>query len=145
MAKQIMRANNISLQKFIEAQERDYHTAFAEIKTGSKRSHWMWYIFPQIEGLGFSGMSKRFAIRGLQEAAAYLAHPWLGRRLLAISNALLDLPDYNATVVMGSPDDMKLRSSMTLFSLVPGSSPVFEAVLQKYFHGQKDTATIQLI
>nr|WP_279629793.1 DUF1810 domain-containing protein [Mucilaginibacter endophyticus] len=107
------------------------------METGGKRGHWMWYIFPQIDGLGFSSMSKRYAIRDLKEAAAYLAHPVLGRRLIDISNALLDIPGYDATAVMGSPDDLKLRSSMTLFALVPGANQVFEAVLHKYFHGQK--------
>ncbi|UOE50978.1 DUF1810 domain-containing protein [Mucilaginibacter sp. SMC90] len=105
----------------------------------------MWYIFPQIERLGGSSMSRRFAIGDLNEATAYLAHPVLGRRLIDISNALLDLPGYNATEVMGSPDDVKLRSSMTLFALVPGTNQVFEAVLQKYFHGEKDKATLELV
>jgi uncharacterized protein (DUF1810 family) len=135
----------ISFEKFLEAQSRDYHNAFAEIKTGRKRSHWMWYIFPQIEGLGYSSMARRFAIRDLSEAAAYLAHPVLGRRLIDISNALLDLAGYNATDIMGSPDEVKLRSSMTLFALVPGADQVFEAVLQKYFHGEKDMATLELV
>jgi len=105
----------------------------------------MWYIFPQIAGLGYSEMSKRYAIKDLPEAKAYLADPVLGRRLIEISQVLLALPGNNATRVMGSPDDMKLQSSMTLFALVPGANPVFEAVLKKYFNGEKDKATLQLV
>lgn len=134
-----------NLQRFLDAQSRDYATALSEIKNGRKRSHWMWYIFPQISGLGYSEMAHRYAIKDLPEAAAYLAHPVLGSRLIDVSNVLLQLPATNATAVMGSPDDMKLRSSMTLFSLVPGGNPVFEAVIKKYFNGNKDSATLQLI
>ncbi|MES2268562.1 MAG: DUF1810 domain-containing protein [Bacteroidota bacterium] len=133
------------LKRFLEAQSKDYAVALAEIRNGRKRSHWMWYIFPQVAGLGYSGMSSRYAIRGLTEAVEYLAHPVLGARLVEISKALLALPGSNATTVMGSPDDLKLRSSMTLFSLVPGADPVFEAVIGKYFQGEKDKATLKLI
>jgi uncharacterized protein (DUF1810 family) len=134
-----------NLKRFLEAQARGYATALTEIKYGRKRSHWMWYIFPQINGLGYSEMAKRYAITDLPEAAAYLAHPTLGPRLIEITRALLALPGSNANEVMGSPDDQKLRSSITLFSLVPGADPVFEAVLKKYFDGQKDPATLQLV
>jgi uncharacterized protein (DUF1810 family) len=133
------------LKRFLDAQARDYATALTEIKGGRKRSHWMWYIFPQIGGLGYSEMARRYAIADLPEAAAYLAHPTLGPRLIEIAKALLALPGSNANTVMGSPDDLKLRSCMTLFSLVPGADPVFEAVLKKYFDGQKDPATLQLV
>jgi uncharacterized protein (DUF1810 family) len=136
---------NKGFERFIKAQESDFHTAFAEIKTGRKRSHWMWYIFPQLTGLGFSSMAERFAIHDLPEAQAYLAHPVLGRRLVDISKALLDHAGHNATEIMGTPDDLKLRSSMTLFSLVPGADPVFEAVLKKYYQGEKDKATLQMV
>ena len=132
-----------NLQRFLDAQSRDYTCALAEIKAGQKRSHWIWYVFPQIGGLGFSEMSKRYAIRDMPEASAYLSHPVLGKRLIEISAALLELESSNATKVMGSPDDMKLRSSMTLFSLVPGADPVFEAVLKKFFGGKKDQGTLQ--
>lgn len=138
-------SNDPSLKRFVDAQARDYHIALTEIRGGQKRSHWMWYIFPQVAGLGYSEMAKRFAIKDLPEATAYLEHPVLGPRLMEISHALLQLPGNNATAVMGSPDDLKLRSSMTLFSLVPGADPVFEAVLNKYFNGEKDKATMQLI
>src|SRR4051794_11369377 len=97
-----------NLKRFLNAQANDYTTALSEISSGHKRSHWMWYIFPQIGGLGYSEMAKRYAITGLPEAAAYLAHPVLGPRLVAISKALLALPGSNATTVMGSPDDLKL-------------------------------------
>jgi uncharacterized protein (DUF1810 family) len=133
------------LNRFLNAQQRDYETALTEIKAGRKRSHWMWYIFPQIEGLGYSDMAKRYAINDLAEATDYLAHPVLGRRLKEISTALLNLPSHQATEVMGSPDDLKLRSSMTLFALVEGNDSVFNKVLKKFFDGHKDPATMQLV
>jgi uncharacterized protein (DUF1810 family) len=133
------------LKRFLDAQQRDYATALTEIKAGSKRSHWMWYIFPQLAGLGYSEMAKRYAIQDRQEAIAYLQHPVLGSRLKAIAQALLSINSNNATEVMGTPDDLKLRSSMTLFALLPETDPVFDAVLKKYFHGEKDKATLQLI
>jgi uncharacterized protein (DUF1810 family) len=136
---------NNDLNRFITAQEGIYQTALSEIKSGRKRSHWMWFIFPQIQGLGYSDMAKRYAIKDLPEAATYLTHPVLGPRLIEISKALLTLPENNPNQIMGSPDDMKLRSSMTLFSLVAGADLVFEAVLKKLFNGQKDTATLQMI
>lgn len=133
------------LKRFLDAQQRDYATALAEIRSGSKRSHWMWYIFPQIAGLGYSEMAKRYAIQDRQEAIAYLQHPVLGSRLKEIAQALLSINSNNATEVMGTPDDLKLRSSMTLFALLPETDPVFVAVLKKYFYGEKDKATLQLI
>lgn len=137
--------SNDNLKRFLDAQKRDYATALTEIKSGRKRSHWIWYIFPQIDGLGYSEMSKRYAIKDLPEAIAYLAHPVLGKRLMEIAAVLLELESRNANSVMGSPDDLKLRSSMTLFAQVPGADPVFEAVLKKYFQGEKDKATLQLL
>lgn len=133
------------LKRFLDAQQRDYATALTEIKAGRKRSHWMWYIFPQINGLGFSDMAKRYAIKDLAEATEYLAHPVLGKRLKEISAGLLELDNNNATQVMGSPDDLKLRSSMTLFALVEGNDSVFDKVLKKFFDGHKDPATLQLV
>jgi uncharacterized protein (DUF1810 family) len=134
-----------NLQRFISAQEGDYETALKEIRSGRKRSHWMWYIFPQIDGLGFSDMAKRYGIKDLTEAAQYLEHPLLGSRLIEISQALLELPGNNATEIMGSPDNLKLHSSMTLFSLIPATNPVFDAVLKKFFKGQQDNGTLRLI
>lgn len=133
------------LQRFIDAQEEDYANALAEIKNGRKRSHWMWYIFPQIQGLGFSEMSKRYAIKNLDEAEAYINHPVLGQRLIEICSALLKLPGDNAYLVFGSPDDMKLRSSMTLFASLPDAYPVFKSVLDKFFEGAMDNATLHLL
>lgn len=135
----------LDLKRFLDAQQRDYSTALSEIKTGRKRSHWMWYIFPQITGLGFSEMAQRYAIDDLAEAIAYLGHPVLGTRLQEISAALLEITSNNANEVMGSPDDLKLRSSMTLFALAAGPESIFEQVLKKFFDGHKDPATLQLV
>ena len=133
------------LSRFIDAQQRDYEIALQEIKNGRKRSHWMWYIFPQLQGLGFSEMSRHYAINDLEEAKAYLADPILGKRLIGISQALLQLQGTDARAIFGSPDDMKLHSSMTLFASVPDASPVFDKVLQKFFKGTKDERTLELL
>ena len=133
------------LGRFLEAQARDYPQALSEIRAGKKRSHWMWYIFPQLVGLGRSEMARRYGIKDMAEATAYLSHPLLRGRMIEICKALLSLPGDNATHVMGSPDDLKLRSSMTLFSMVPHTDPVFNRVLSKYFGGEKDEATIGLL
>ena len=132
-----------TLDRFLTAQGRDYHTALVEVKAGRKRSHWMWYIFPQIRGLGFSELAQHYAIADAAEAAAYLRHPVLGPRLVEISNALLALPGSNATAVMGTPDDLKLRSSMTLFTQVPGADGVFQQVLDKFFGSAPDAQTLR--
>jgi uncharacterized protein (DUF1810 family) len=137
--------NEHGLNRFLTAQERDYETALAEIKSGRKRSHWMWYIFPQIAGLGYSETSKFYAIKDRQEAEAYLSHPVLGQRLIEISNALLELEDNHAARIFGSPDDMKLKSSMTLFATLPSTDPVFTHVLAKYFNGIQDWVTLNLL
>ncbi|GGG87793.1 hypothetical protein GCM10007415_22120 [Parapedobacter pyrenivorans] len=133
------------LQRFVMAQERHYTTAFEEIKNGRKRSHWMWYIFPQLAGLGFSETSRYYAIRDREEADAYLRHPALGPRLVEISHELLRLATDDATAVFGSPDDLKLRSCMTLFSVVPDADPVFQAILDKYFEGIPDGKTLGIL
>ncbi|RNI35724.1 DUF1810 domain-containing protein [Hanamia caeni] len=135
----------MSLQRFIDAQQSDYETALSEIKRGRKQSHWMWYIFPQIQGLGFSATSKLYAIKNLQEARQYLQHPLLGKRLKEITNALIDLPSNNAHEIFGSPDDVKLKSSMTLFASLPGADPVFESALKKFFNGERDAKTLSII
>ena len=134
-----------NLQRFTDAQQRNYKTALAEIKQGNKQSHWMWYVFPQIAGLGFSDMSKRYAIANLSEAEAYLQHPVLGTGLLDICNELLVLPGNNAHTIFGSPDDMKLQSSLTLFASVNKPNPLFQAVLNKFYNGAKDEKSLQLI
>jgi uncharacterized protein (DUF1810 family) len=138
-------ASETNLQRFLDAQATDYAPALAEIKRGRKRSHWMWYIFPQIQGLGFSDISRHYALRDLAEAAAYLKHPVLGSRLAEISTALLGLASSDANRVFGSPDDLKLKSSMTLFAAVPGAAAVFEQVLAKFFGGVRDGKTLQLV
>jgi uncharacterized protein (DUF1810 family) len=134
-----------NLQRFLDAQRTDYPTALAEIKAGRKRSHWMWYVFPQLQGLGFSETARYYGIKDAAEAEAYLKHPVLGSRLVEISQALLPLPGSDANRIMGSPDDMKLRSSMTLFAAMPGTEPVFQAVLDKFFGGEQDSKTVQLL
>ena len=136
--------NDSELSRFLTAQEKDYPIALAEMRRGRKQSHWMWYIFPQIQGLGHSSMARHYAIRDLREAADYLAHPVLGARLVEISRVLLSLPGNDATAVMGSPDDLKLRSCMTLFSLVAGADAVFSQVLTKFYHSKADERTIEI-
>ena len=133
------------LDRFKKAQEEDYPYALQEIKTGRKRSHWIWYIFPQLKGLGFSSMSDYYGIDGRAEAQAYIADSILRARLVEISQALLALESNNPTQVMGYPDDMKLKSSMTLFAEVAPDIPVFEQVLQKFFSGEKDSRTLKLL
>jgi uncharacterized protein (DUF1810 family) len=134
-----------TLKRFIDAQEGSYATALSEIKSGRKRSHWMWYVFPQIKGLGFSETSMFYGIKDIEEAEEFLRHPILGSRLIEISKELLKLESNNAHQILGSPDDIKLHSSMTLFSSVPGASPVFEQVLRKFFNGEKDNKTLQIL
>lgn len=134
-----------NLTRFTDAQQLTYTAALSEIKAGRKRSHWMWYIFPQIAGLGFSETSRYYAIKNLKEAKTYLEHPVLGNRLVEISGELLKLNGDDANQVFGSPDDMKLRSSMTLFAAVPDADAVFQSVLDKFFAGEKDPRTLQLI
>jgi len=134
-----------ALERFVSAQDGAYAQALAEIRAGRKRSHWMWFVFPQLAGLGHSPTAQYYAISGLAEAAAYLAHPVLGPRLVEISRALVDLPTSDATRVLGYPDDLKLRSCATLFAQVPGADPVFQRVLDKFFAGKPDEATIALL
>lgn len=126
---------NDNLIRFLEAQNHIYLKALAEVRNGQKESHWMWFVFPQIKGLGFNETAKFYGIVDLDEAEAYLAHPVLGKHLIEISEALLKIEDKTATEIFGTPDDMKLRSCMTLFSKVPGTDEVFEKVLNKYFGG----------
>ncbi len=134
-----------NLQRFIDAQENDYDIALAEIEHGRKRSHWMWYIFPQVQGLGYSETSRFYAIKNIDEAEEYLKHPILGERLIRICNALIKNPGNDANKIFGSPDNMKLKSSMTLFAELPGTHPVFQSVLDQFFNGEKDSQTIQVL
>jgi uncharacterized protein (DUF1810 family) len=130
------------LQRFVDAQAHTYDQALAELRAGQKRTHWMWFVFPQIEGLGRSGMAQRFAIRDLEEAKAYLAHPLLGRRLVTAAQALTALDTEDPAEVLGPVDAMKLHSSMTLFAQAAPDEPVFREVLDHYFGGALDDATI---
>jgi uncharacterized protein (DUF1810 family) len=133
------------LQRFVDAQEHVYKRALSEIQSGRKRSHWMWFIFPQIDGLGASSMSRRYAIRSVAEAKAYLAHPLLGPRLLESAEAVLAVETTSALELFGSPDDMKLRSCATLFASVSSEESVFRQLINKYFDGKPDDSTLQLI
>ena len=132
------------LNRFLSAQRRDY-AALREIRSGRKRSHWIWYIFPQVAGLGMSSTSQFYAISGLDEARAYLSEATLRAHLLEISGALLALEESDPTAVFGFPDDLKLRSSMTLFAAAAPDEPVFAAVLDKFFGGQPDARTLQIL
>lgn len=133
------------LNRFKEAQARNYVTALEEIKAGQKRSHWMWYIFPQVAGLGKTDTSKHYAIQDIKEAEAFLLDPELGLKLVEICKALLLLDSDDAHNIFGSPDDLKLHSSMTLFDAVPATFPVFSQVLNKFFAGKKDARTLELL
>jgi len=133
------------LARFVDAQTHDYATALAEIRAGRKRSHWMWYVFPQFDGLGMSSTSKHYAIRSIEEAEAYLAHPVLGPRLVQCCDSLLALEGGSAEAVFGSIDTMKLGSCVTLFAHVSPPGSVFEGVLRKYFGGARDGRTLELV
>jgi uncharacterized protein (DUF1810 family) len=133
------------LQRFVDAQRADYDRALREIRNGRKQSHWMWYVFPQFAGLGMSPTSQRYAIGSLAEASAYLAHPVLGPRLLECADAVLALRDRSALEVFGAPDDMKLRSSATLFAAVSPAGSAFHRIVEQYFGGDLDDRTRALI
>ncbi len=133
------------LDKYVSAQARDYDDALREIRSGRKRSHWIWYIFPQLDGLGYSPTAQYYGIRDLEQAKDYMAHPVLGPRLVEISEALLALPSSDPGTVMGYPDDLKLCSSMTLFELAAPEQPVFGKVLDKFYGGRRDPLTLRLL
>ena len=134
-----------NLKRFLDAQERDYQRALNEIRNGRKQGHWIWYIFPQIAGLGFSSTSAFYGIVNLQEANDYIQHPVLGSRLVETAKAFLDISGKTASQILGSPDDLKVRSSMTLFSFTENSDPVFQAILDKYYNGKPDDKTIAIV
>lgn len=136
--------NNYNLNRFIEAQNRDYDTALAEIRAGKKVSHWMWYIFPQLKGLGRSSTSEYYGLSGIKEAQAYLSDPILKARLIEITDAVIAHKDKSAEEIFGGIDAKKLRSCMTLFSTAAPDIPVFEAVLEQFFHGVPDRNTLRL-
>lgn len=137
--------NSPNLQRFLDAQEGAYSQALEEIQAGRKRSHWIWYIFPQLAGLGVSSAAKYYAIRDLREARDYLAHPVLRGRLLEVSEALLSLKGSDPSRVMGFPDDLKLRSSMTLFLAAEPGNDTFKRVLEKFYGGEPDGRTLALL
>jgi uncharacterized protein (DUF1810 family) len=134
-----------NLRRFVDAQSHDFAQALEEIRRGRKESHWMWYVFPQVRGLGQSATSRLYAISGLDEARAYLDHPVLGPRLLQCASTLVDLDGRSASAIFGSPDDLKLRSSATLFSLVSPHGSVFHRVLDKFFEGRPDPRTVEAL
>ena len=138
-------ADPFDLHRFVDAQARNYADAIDELRAGEKRSHWMWYVFPQFAGLGHSEMSERFAIGSLDEAKAYLRHPILGPRLVDCANAVLAVKGVTARDIFGSPDDLKLRSSATLFSRVAEPGSVFHRIVERYFDGEPDPRTLDLI
>ncbi len=133
------------LDRFVAAQKRDFDTALKEIMQGQKRSHWIWYIFPQVAGLGQSSMAKKYAIGSKAEAAAYLEHEVLGPRLKQCAAALLEHTDKSITAIMGHPDDMKLKSSMTLFAAISPPDSVFAEVLNAFYFGDVDEVTTEFV
>jgi len=134
--------DQLDLQRFVDAQASTYEPALKELQSGRKQSHWMWFVFPQLTGLGHSDMARRYRISGREEAIAYLQHPLLGERLARCCAALLEWKDRSAAHIMGSPDDMKLRSSMTLFAAVAPEQQAFRDVLEVFFKGQADELTL---
>lgn len=133
------------LQRFVKAQEENYSLALAELKRGRKSSHWMWYVFPQFAGLGYSQTAQFYAIKSVGEAAAYLLHPVLGPRLVECSEALLNIEGRTVSEIFGFPDDLKLKSSITLFLTLAENDSVFDRVLGKYFGGYSDDRTLELL
>ena len=133
------------LTRFVNAQDKIYDRALAELKDGRKRSHWMWFVFPQIEGLGFSSTTQYYSIKTLEEARRYLKHPVLGKRLRECTETILALEGLSASSIFGYPDDLKLKSSMTLFAGVAEPQSVFMRVLEKYYQGNPDERTVTLL
>jgi len=138
-------ADPYDLNRFVRAQEDSYEQALLELERGRKRSHWMWYIFPQLDGLGSSSISRLYSIKSEDEARAYLEHPVLGRRLAACAEAILAVNGKSATEILGSPDDVKLKSCATLFAHVSEPGSLFERILEKFYAGGRDAATVRLL
>jgi uncharacterized protein (DUF1810 family) len=134
---------NYDLERFITAQDEVYQTVLSELRSGHKKTHWMWFIFPQVAGLGTSEISRKYAIKSADEAAAYLAHPVLGPRLRACTNLVLASADSSIREIFDSPDDLKFHSCMTLFADVAPDEALFQACLDKFFDGRADTATLE--
>ena len=138
-------ADPYDLRRFVLAQMHVYEQALAELKHGRKRTHWMWFIFPQIDGLAFSSTSNLYSIKSIEEAKAYLDHPILGPRLMECVEAVLGMEGRSATGIFGSPDDMKLRSCATLFATVLPNGNVFERLLEKYYGGERNIKTLHIL
>jgi len=136
-------SDTYDLQRFIEAQEPVYPRVLSELRAGRKQSHWMWFIFPQIAGLGYSAMAQRYAVRSRAEAVAYLAHPVLGPRLRECTRLVSAVDGKDINTILGAPDDMKFKSSMTLFAKAASDSADFVSALKKYFGGEFDEATLE--
>ncbi|MCP3382756.1 DUF1810 domain-containing protein [Bradyrhizobium sp. CCGUVB4N] len=132
------------LERFLRAQDPVFRDVLGELGQGRKRTHWMWFVFPQVAGLGFSAMSRRYAIGSRAEAAAYLAHPVLGPRLIECTRLVLAVDGRTINAILGAPDDAKFRSSMTLFDAI-SQEPVFDEALAKYFGGERDDATLEIL
>lgn len=132
-----------SLQRFVDAQAPVFDRVLAELRQGQKQSHWMWFVFPQISGLGRSETARHFALSGLDEARAYLQHPLLGPRLEQCAQIIAPQTQRSARQLFGTPDDLKLHSSMTLFAIAAPDRPVFDAVLATFFNGERDSATLE--
>jgi uncharacterized protein (DUF1810 family) len=136
-----MSTQSYDLNRFVEAQDPLYSRVVSELAAGAKRTHWMWFVFPQISGLGFSAMAQRYAIGSRMEAMAYLDHPVLGPRLIECTRLVLDVTGKTIHTILGSPDDIKFRSSMTLFDAV-SDNPIFAEAIGKYYAGEKDEPTL---
>ncbi len=139
------RSDTYELNRFISAQEGVYDRILAELRGGLKRTHWMWYIFPQIDGLGHSPTTRHYAIKSLEEARQYLAHSILGARLVECAESVLAVQGKSASDIFEYPDNMKLQSSMTLFALAAGQASVFERVLDKYYQGKREARTLEIM
>ncbi len=137
--------SNDGLKRFLDAQEKSYSPALSEIRQGRKKTHWMWFIFPQIKGLGNSEISNFYAIKNREEAISFLKHPVLGKRLVQICQELNGLQETSAFKIFGSPDDLKLKSSMTLFSSLPDTDPIFGLILEKFYNGLQDEKTLLIL
>ena len=138
-------ADPFDLERFVSAQSGSYARALDELRAGRKRSHWIWFVFPEIRGLGLSPTSQHYGISGIDEARAYMSHPILGPRIVECAEALLALKGRTASAIMPYPDDLKLRSSMTLFERVAGPGSVFSRVIEEYYQGHRDERTLELL
>jgi uncharacterized protein (DUF1810 family) len=134
-----------NLSRFVQAQEQTYDQALSELELGRKQSHWMWYVFPQLDGLGSSPITKLYSIKSEDEARAYLKHPTLGPRLLECAEAILRVDGKSAREILGSPDDLKLKSCATLFAQVSPPGSAFERILERFYSGERDLATLRLL